>query len=52
MKKTYYDTMTSFEENSKIKKLWQSYCDENGIKYSDFIRNAMYKSAKLKPKRY
>jgi hypothetical protein len=46
-KQTYYNTSTTFKENSKTRELWKKYCDESGLEYSDFIRKSIYEDNKF-----
>lgn len=38
----YFDTMTNFKENSKMKKLRQDWLKKNGLEEGMFIRKCVY----------
>ena len=52
MKKIYYDTSTTFLENSRMKQLRKSYCEEHGLEESKFIRETVYKAMNFKKEDY
>lgn len=52
MKKIYYDTSTTFYENSRVKQLRKDYCEQHGIEESTFIRESVYKAMKLTKEDY